>query len=391
MRNELETANLQLEYENRWSRLHEEMRRAGIQFLVATSRSNFEYISGYHVDHLWLSPSRVLIAVLPLDEPPVVIAPEALVDEVEASSPVTRVVASAPNSKGALEGVLAVIRATQSNPSPRRPVVGLELGREQRLNLPIQDYEYLLAAGQELEWKDASETLWAVRMIKSPYEVEMIRKVSQMTAQAFDRMFSHARTGFREIDAAAEMMKGMVDAGAGAPWFVMVTSGPGQYGRVFGKPRQRALRVGDMLWCDAGATYNGYWSDYDRAGVVGGPTKHQASTWELVRGITFDLCEKVRPGAKISSIAAECERLFELHGLPRLSGRLGHGIGLSATEPPDVAVYDETELRPGMVFTIEPAFIDDTGMYQTEVFVHVTESGYELLPYPAVELRTIPA
>ena len=61
------------------------------------------------------------------------------------------------------------------------------------------------------------------------------------------------------------------------------------------------------------------------------------------------------------------------------AGRIGHGMGLMSTEPPHVAHYDATIMTPGLVFTIEPRFVNEHGIFNCEELVLVTERGGELL------------
>ena len=74
---------------------------------------------------------------------------------------------------------------------------------------------------------------------------------------------------------------------------------------------------------------------------------------------------------------------------PLDSGRIGHGLGLQSTEPPDISLTDPTSLEPGMVITVEPAIIRDHGIYQIEQNVVVNDSGSEILSHTSYELRTI--
>ena len=74
---------------------------------------------------------------------------------------------------------------------------------------------------------------------------------------------------------------------------------------------------------------------------------------------------------------------------PLDSGRIGHGLGLQSTEPPDVSLSDQTNLQPGMVITVEPAIIRDDGIFQVEQNIAVTDQGYDLLTHSPHHLRTI--
>jgi Xaa-Pro aminopeptidase len=71
------------------------------------------------------------------------------------------------------------------------------------------------------------------------------------------------------------------------------------------------------------------------------------------------------------------------------ASRVGHGIGLSHTEPPDIATHDQTELQPGMVFTIEPAIATSYGTFRVEEQVLVTPESFEILSDTRRDLWTI--
>ena len=60
-------------------------------------------------------------------------------------------------------------------------------------------------------------------------------------------------------------------------------------------------------------------------------------------------------------------------------GRIGHGIGLMSTEPPHLATFDDTLCEEGLVFTIEPRFVREHGLFNCEEIIVVTTRGAELL------------
>src|SRR5690606_14825598 len=94
-----------------------------------------------------------------------------------------------------------------------------------------------------------------------------------------------------------------------------------------------------------------------------------------------------RPGVLVAEIAeAVRARCGEL-GIPLIGyGRLGHGIGLSATEPPSLAEWDDTRLEEGMVITIEPALEHESGLFCAEQVVAVTREGPDLLSTAPTDL-----
>lgn len=118
----------------------------------------------------------------------------------------------------------------------------------------------------------------------------------------------------------------------------------------------------------------------------------------MVAEITKTLVDAVRPGMRACDINALNNLEWEKRGydydrkINWGGGRIGHGLGWGScvTEPPHIAAYDTTEIRPGMVFTIEPGINAEYGTFQTEMDIVVTEDGCEVLNEMNRELRIIP-
>ena len=92
-----------------------------------------------------------------------------------------------------------------------------------------------------------------------------------------------------------------------------------------------------------------------------------------------------RPGVAVADIARAVRQASARLGLNGLGfGRLGHGIGLTATEPPSVVEHDPTILEANMVITIEPAAVEDDGLYCDEQIIVVGAEPEILSVYPSV-------
>lgn len=186
----------------------------------------------------------------------------------------------------------------------------------------------------------------------------------------------------------------MVKGGGQSPW-VLITSGAGNYELATGAPIDRALEVGDMLWFDAGCRVDGFWSDFSRAGVIGGPTPSQLDAQRAIVELTARGVAMVRPGVPVADIALEVDAGVRSLGVPvvartsDLAGRVGHGIGYDITEPPHISAHDPTVLAAGMIISIEPGVATDDGLFHAEENVLVTTDGHELLSVSPPELRTI--
>src|SRR5262249_13152588 len=152
---------------------------------------------------------------------------------------------------------------------------------------------------------------------------------------------------------------------------------------------------GDLLWLDAGCNVGGYWSDFSRGAVIGGPSDAQRRAMDTINRITQTALDAIRPGVEVAMVGTLANRLVETSGLPwtsvvsGLAQRVGHGQGMNVTEPPSIAPGDRAIVEAGMVLTMEPGGALDHGIYHHEQNVLVTPDGVELLSTAATDLATV--
>ena len=91
--------------------------------------------------------------------------------------------------------------------------------------------------------------------------------------------------------------------------------------------------------------------------------------------------DSIRPGNKISDIDHAGRNYINKKGYGRFFGHsIGHGIGLDVHEEPSISGRNSDTLKPGMVFTVEPAiYIPGLGGVRIEDMVLVTDRGHEIL------------
>lgn len=373
------------EYERRYKNLQDELARIGADALLVTSEANFTYFTGYVAAHPWVSFSRNLIAILPREREPVLVVPASL----ESQAREQTWIESISPAEAIGEAPVDVIASAFRELGLAKARIGAELGYEQRLGISLLDYQRLLAALPDAAFIDAAPAVWPIRMRKSPAEIDCLREACRVTDAALARLFDELRAEMTERDVARRLGQLLLDEGADRIDWIMMTSGRGQYHRTFGVPRDRRLEPGDMLWMDVSAVVNGYKADYDRTAVLGGPTPEQEALQEIVHAATMAGVAAIRPGAPVRSVVEAVNASLASAGMaPRDPGRIGHGLGLQSTEPPNVSLADETILDVGMAITVEPALILDHGMYQVEQNVVVTETGHEVLSHAPHQIRT---
>lgn len=383
------------EYESRWERARERMRAAGLDALFITEAGNFTYFSGGHGD---FSFSRPTIMVLPQKGNPLLIVHDFFEHSQQRESWVDDI--RTYSSFGALP--FDMLKATCEELGLNTGRIGAELGTEQRLGLPYNDFVRITQELPGADFSDASDLFWELRMVKSKAEVEYMRKACSISSQAFNTCFKSIRPGMTEKDAAKIIYDTAVEAGGTAVW-TLSNSGPYNYESGFlPNPSEHVLEKGNLLWLDTGCKVNGYSSDFSRIAAIGEPSSDQKKMYEIVNGISDTAVEAIRPGIKASDLSRLCNREFEKAGLKEIWGdgdcssaqsnraqRVGHGIGMATTEPPHIALFDDTELKTGMVVTIEPTVVTKYGHFNIESNVLVTEDGPEVLSTATTELVVI--
>ena len=253
--------------------------------------------------------------------------------------------------------------------------VGADLGGGLSPRLAPADIR-MLEQARASELTDASRLIWELRAVKSPSEAERVQRACDITTSAYEATFADVRRGMTEADIARLMREHLRRQGGDGAWANCV-SGRGEYDRVDGVPRERPVADGDLVFLDAGACVGGYWADFSRAGVVGGPTPHQIAQQERVLRATRAGVEALRPGVPLADVAATVDAALAREGISfnNRPGRYGHALGMEVTERPDVSGADPGVIEAGMILTMEPATLDDEGIYHCEENVLVTDDG----------------
>ena len=142
----------------------------------------------------------------------------------------------------------------------------------------------------------------------------------------------------------------------GADWvsYVAGGAGPGGYGDVISPADDRPLQAGDVLMLDTGAVREGYFCDFDRNFAIGRAADDVRRAQASLYAATDEALTSLRPGMLARDLHRILSEALKRQGAVVGGGRLGHGLGLTLTEWPSVTPLDTTELREGMVLTLEP-------------------------------------
>jgi len=378
------------EYPGRIARARELMKVYDLAGLMLTAGSNLVYFIGASGPLAGHNGSRPSIYLLPLEGDPVLI------------------VQDGPSIVARATGIVDIRPYTRLSHLPKDTLmkamrdrhllhgkIGAELGGEMSLDLPFGEFARFQEEIPMVEFIDASPLLWELRRVKSEAEISRIARACEITSQSYEMTFKAVRPGMTENQVEQIHRMNMMALGGGTPWS-MILSGSGNYDLIGKNGVDRIIEPGDLIWIDSGCAVEGYWSDFSRAGVVGGPTPQQEEAQQRIHEITMLGVNMVRPGISAKEIAARCYEALEAFDFPitssiaKLAARVGHGIGLDITELPSINQEDPAILEPGMVISIEPGIATEFGTFHIEENVLVAQDGHRLLSSPDWQLWTIP-
>jgi len=241
--------------------------------------------------------------------------------------------------------------------------------------------------------------------VKSEAELALIRESSKWANLAHRLLQTYTRVGLTETEvtqrASNEATVAMLQAlgplyRSQNPIFRGAHAGyRGQIGRGSAIPHALANNVvfqpGDVLVTGATAPVWGYFAELERTMVMGPPSDEQRRLFEHMVALQDTALETIRPGARCCDVDRAVRSYFEQHGLMDYwLHHTGHAIGLRYHEGPFLDTGDETEIEPGMVFTVEPGlYSPELGGFRHSDTAAVTDDGIELLTYYPRDLERL--
>jgi len=169
----------------------------------------------------------------------------------------------------------------------------------------------------------------------------------------------------------------------------------GQIGRNSAIPHALAgnivFQAGDVLVTGASAPVWGYLSELERTMIIGEPSAEQERMFGHMKALQEVAFEAIKPGARCADVDMAVRGYFAQQDLfPYWRHHTGHAIGLRYHEGPFLDSGDSTEIRPGMVFTVEPGlYAPDLGGFRHSDTVLVTDDGIEILTYYPRDLESL--
>ncbi len=211
-------------------------------------------------------------------------------------------------------------------------------------------------------------------ILKSRPEIEKMRKSNAIVAAILEELRKKIRPGVKtiELDRLSEelaLKKGARPAFKGYRGYPYSLCTSVNSEVVHGMPSERELKEGDIVSLDFGILNDGYYGDAAVTVPVGEITPGARKLLKITEEALYRGIAAVKAGNRIGDISAAIQGHVEAAGYSVVRDLVGHGIGKNLHEDPQVPNYGSSgrgiELKPGMVFAIEPMV--NEGAYRVEI------------------------
>jgi Xaa-Pro aminopeptidase len=376
------------EYRRRYARLGALMDRQGLDALVVSQEEPVRYLSGYN-SVIWAVGRWLPTIFIAPRDPRRAVLIASVFDAGCAAG--TSWAGTVDTYKTAAE-VPAKVASHLAAMGAEHSRVGFELGHGSVMGL-AKVFADQVVASRGGEAADASRLLSAVRMLKSPAEVERIRRSVSAATAGYRAGLQAARAGMTEKELVAIIGSAMYANGTTAgtkPLFVNCVSGRTRYPLVDSPASDNVLADGDIVFVDGGGASDGYVSDILRLIGIGKVRPEDRRYADVAAGATDAMIGAVRPGTRVSQLLGSAAACVAEAGLTEEVGAVaGHGIGLELWERPLITEHDDPDddvaVRAGMVLCLEPIMAPPhpdgglAGIFVFEQQVLVTAEGCEVL------------
>lgn len=199
--------------------------------------------------------------------------------------------------------------------------------------------------------------------LKSKREIELLKEAGHIVYLTHQYLRPHIKAGIKtkELDRLAEEFirsKGATPSFKGYEGFPSTLCISINDEVVHGFPSDRVLQDGDIISIDIGACYKGYHGDSAWTYTVGEVSDDDKYLLEHTEKALYEGIKQAKVGNRIGDISYAVEKYATEHNLGVVKELVGHGVGTSVHEAPDVPNYGTKgtgpKIRDGMVIAIEP-------------------------------------
>ncbi|MEO1286831.1 MAG: aminopeptidase P family protein [Chloroflexota bacterium] len=250
--------------------------------------------------------------------------------------------------------------------------------------MTMRVFEWLGLASGGAKVKDAvdvGQALLRIRSYKTSDEIALMQAAIDLSEEALKRTIEWAQIGMTELEIAKKLTDEMSNLGTeGLAFGSLVLTGDNS-ALPHGSTGTRKLGANEFLLIDFGGKKQGYPADITRTFCLDEPTEQMREIYEAVLQANLAAQAIAKPSVTCHEVDKAARDVITEAGYgDYFTHRLGHGLGLSGHELPNIAENNHVELEENMVFTIEPGiYVPNVGGVRIEDDVMVTADGIRSL------------
>ncbi len=333
------------EHGARLARIQALMQQGKVAAFLVEAGSSLEYFTGVR----WWRSERTTAALIPAHGRVIVVTPFFEEPSIRETLKVPADVRTWKEDESPFELLAGALREQAAGGGPLAVEPTTRLFIVERLSA---------ASGQAHAVVPGDELIRACRMHKSPAELALMQTANDVTLAALRYTHAHVDAGMHGADILNMMIAATGALGGTHEFSLVLLNEASAYPHGSIKPQQ--VRAGSVILIDTGCSVHGYQSDISRSWVLGAASRRQRQVWDTVKQGQELALATAKLGSPVGGIDRAVRTFYEgrgwskNYGLPGLSHRTGHGIGMDVHEAPYLVRSDPTPLQAGMCFSDEP-------------------------------------
>jgi len=356
------------EYHRRLNRLQENVEQSDLDALVICADHNVNYLVGAHCS----SGDRQVLLIVPSTGKPTLIVP--------------RMEQAKMNAEATVDSLLVYWEKDAKRGHGWEDKLQDTLGDAKRIGIDPHAYIEVLSALADRECQ-VSELVEDLRVIKSPAEIALTRRIASYWNQAMDAMLGIAKAGLPVGDLMAvgsNISKNIFANEPKANWSNTDITQFFQCSPLSSSPHYLSHRPDDVL-PDGATIINAigsvcrYNAENERTILTGNYTPEHAELFDIVHQAHQLALSLVKPGVPCADVDCTVQEFFSKQGVAKhMRHRVGHGFGLVYHERPYTSEGSEEVYRPNMLISIEPGlYVEGVGGFRHSDTVLITENGID--------------
>lgn len=358
------------EIHQRLSRVQTEVKQSGLDALVLSTDANIGYLIGTHCE----LGERMAALVIPATGEPTLIVPR--LEQEQLSTAV---------------GVDNILVYWEKDSLPRKnwqDFLYQSLGRAKRIGIDGKTDIEVANALVNYEWQ-VSTIVEEQRVIKSPVEIALTRRVADYWTEAMNAMLAVAKAGvpLSKLAAAGDPISRRIFSNEhDANWINTKIYQFFQCAPESSNPHHLNHRPDESLphgptTVNAIGAVCDYYAENERTILTGDFTAEHAELFDITHHAHQLALSLIKPGVRCADVDCAVQDFFTEQGVAQhMRHRIGHGMGLIDQERPYLSEGSEEIFQVGMVHSVEPGlYVNGVGGFRHSDTVLITDNGNDVL------------